>query len=36
MSRYDTADERDIWRAMVVDEFGDATWVEYLRGRRGD
>lgn len=31
MSRYSHADERDIWRAMVVDEFGDVSWDEYLR-----
>lgn len=27
------ADERDIWRVMVVDEYTDTSWSEYLRGR---
>lgn len=32
-----TADERDVWRALVVDEFSDATWSEYLQaGSRAD
>jgi hypothetical protein len=33
MSKWNTADETDIWRAMVVDEFGpaDVSWADYLR-----
>jgi hypothetical protein len=34
MSRYDHADEDDIWRAMVVDEFGAVSWDEFLRRRK--
>jgi hypothetical protein len=36
MSRYDHADERDVRRAMIVDEFGDVSWREYLRRRKRD
>lgn len=33
MSRYDHADETDIYRAFVVEAFGAVTWDEYLRRR---
>jgi len=37
MSRYAHADEDDVRRAMIVDEFGETSWDEYLRQRkRGD
>jgi len=31
MSRYSHATERDIYRALVVDEFGAVSWDEYIR-----
>jgi len=34
MSCWSTASERDIYRALVVDEWGDVSWQEYLRRRR--
>lgn len=33
MSRWDHTTERDIYRAMVVDAFTDASWRDYLRAR---
>jgi hypothetical protein len=31
MSRWSHASEKDIYRALVVDEFGPASWREYVR-----
>jgi hypothetical protein len=31
MGRYDSSDQRRIWRALTVDTFGSASWDEYLR-----
>jgi hypothetical protein len=35
MSRWNTADSRDVARAMIVDEYGPdgVSWADYLRGR---
>jgi len=33
MSKWQHASERDIWRAMLVDEYTDVSWDEYLRRR---
>jgi len=31
MSRWSHASEKDIYRALVVDEFGPTSWREYVR-----
>lgn len=33
MSRYSHATERDVYRALIVDEYTDTSWQEYLRER---
>jgi len=33
MSRYNTADDRTLARALIVDAYGAVSWDEYLRDR---